>query len=128
MAEGTRFSKLEAATIDLQKTQGMMDDKLTLVDSRLGTLEEMLHRYKESFENMQQMMRGLLQTRTVENTPNLGTRNIQADIRGAGIFSGRGLKVEVPRFDGTGAEDWVFKIKEFFNIDGVPKEQQIKIA
>lgn len=40
----------------------------------------------------------------------------------AGLFRGKGLKVDVPRFNGTEAEDWVFKIKEFFEVYGVPEE------
>lgn len=45
-----------------------------------------------------------------------------------GLFHGKGMKVEVPRFNGKEADDWIFKIKEFFEIYGVPMEQRIKIA
>lgn len=45
-----------------------------------------------------------------------------------GLFYGKGMKVEVPRFKGEEPEDWIFKIKEFFEIYGVPSEQRIKIA
>lgn len=38
------------------------------------------------------------------------------------------MKVEVPRFNGEEGEDWVFKIKEVFEVYGVPNEQRIKIA
>lgn len=45
-----------------------------------------------------------------------------------GIFAGKGLKVDIPRFNGTDAEDWVFKIKEFFDVYDVPTVQRIKIS
>lgn len=38
------------------------------------------------------------------------------------------MKVDVPRFSSEDAEDWIFKIKEFFKIYGVPVEQRTKIA
>lgn len=34
----------------------------------------------------------------------------------------------MPRFNGLDAEDWVFKIKEFFNNYEVPTDQRIKIT
>lgn len=43
MAEGTRFARLEAVNNDLQKTQGLMDDKLTLLDMRVEKIEESIH-------------------------------------------------------------------------------------
>lgn len=42
MAEGTRFAKIEAATMDLYRTQEMMDDRLSSMDSGLVSLEETL--------------------------------------------------------------------------------------
>lgn len=41
MVEGTQFAKLEVANVDLQKTQGLMDDKLSTMDTRL--MKETLH-------------------------------------------------------------------------------------
>ncbi|KAF7806156.1 Ty3/gypsy retrotransposon protein [Senna tora] len=38
------------------------------------------------------------------------------------------LKFEIPPFDGTDAEFWTFKIKEFFRIAGTPEDQRIGLA
>lgn len=129
MAEGTRFSKLEAATVELQKAQGLLDEKLGSMDSQMISLETTINGYKESFVNMEAMMRNMLQSQSVDS-PTHGTavQNQQEVNTELGVFAGKGLKVEVPRFNGTEAEDWVFKIKEIFEIYGVPMDQRIKIA
>lgn len=121
MAEGTRFAILEAANNDLQKTQGMMDNKLTLMDTRMGKLEE-------SFHNVESMIRRVIHEKAIEVS--LGS-NSHKTVEESGVnrlFYGKGMKVEVPRFAGEDAEDWIFNIKELFEIYGVPVEQRIKIA
>lgn len=133
MAEGTRFSKLEVVTEELQKKQSGIDEKLSAMGTRMSSMEETMNGYKESFINMQEMMRRLLQNQKKKHTEaslvpshHLG---LDTDMAGAAsLFAGKGLKVDVQRFNGIEAEDWVFKIKEFFDIYGVPVEQRIKIA
>lgn len=131
MAEGTHFTKLEALTAELQKKQHGVDDKLNALDQRMIKIEETMKGYTESFVNMEEMMRQLLQSqkdKQIESTP-LSSYQVELDVAGATVlFAGKGLKVDVPRFNGSEAEDWVFKIKEFFDIYGVPVEQQIKIS
>lgn len=65
---------------------------------------------------------------SVTNTQMASGSNPQFDLESTGIFAGKGLKAYVPRFNGIDAEDWVFKIKEFFDVYGVPTEQRIKVA
>lgn len=75
-------------------------------------------------------MRRVLQPqkdKNVELTANSGQK-ISIDVAATGLFAGKWLKVDVPRFIGTEAKDWVFKIKEFFDVYGVPDEQRIWIA
>lgn len=88
--------------------------------------------YKDSFTNMEEMMNWLLytQNRATETTsssiiPESTTRESPVVVA---LFAGKGLKVDVPRFNGVDAEDWIFKMREFFDIYKVLVEQQIKIA
>lgn len=94
-------------------------------------VEEMMNCYKESFTDMEEMMRRLLQSqkeKQVEATPD-SSHQVESGFMGtASMFTGKGLKVDVPRFNEEEIEDWVFKITEFFDIYGVPNEQRIKIS
>lgn len=120
MVEGTRFARLEVGNSDLQKTQGLMDDKLTLMDTHIERIEESLH-------NMESMIRRVIQDKTVDASTVASVQKIGEECSMTGLFHGKGMKVEVPRFNGEDAEDWIFKIKEFFEIYGVLVEQRIKI-
>ncbi|KAF7809832.1 transcription factor HEC2 [Senna tora] len=40
----------------------------------------------------------------------------------------QGMNIELPRFDGTNAEHWIFKIQNFFEIYSTPEDQRMKIA
>lgn len=131
MAEGTRFTKLESLTAELHRRQNGVEEKLQTMDSQMMNMEETMNNYKESFSNMEEMMRKLLQSpkdKQAESTPVFSQQVESEYIEAASLFTGKGLKVDVPRFNGVEAEDWVFKIKEFFDIYEVPNEQRIKIA
>jgi len=43
------------------------------------------------------------------------------------IFN-KGMKVEIPYFNGNDAKDWVFKIKEFFELYCTPMDQRRKVT
>ncbi|MCI27843.1 retrovirus-related pol polyprotein from transposon opus, partial [Trifolium medium] len=38
------------------------------------------------------------------------------------------LKLDIPRFDGTDAHGWIFKITQFFSYHHTPEEERITIA
>lgn len=40
----------------------------------------------------------------------------------------RHMKLEVPRFDGSDATAWIFKINQFFDYHGTPENERIQIA
>lgn len=97
----------------------------------MGNFKEILNGYKESFGNMEEMMRRFLQPQKenqVEATASISQATSVDLTNVASLFRGKWLKVDVPRFNGIDAEDWVFKIKEFFKVYGVPEEQRIKVA
>lgn len=106
MVEGTRFAKLEAVTIEFHKNQ-------ISVEGRLGTLEESVNSCKESISNLEVMMQNFLQSTkdklkevaSVTNPQIASASYPQFDIGSTGIFIGKGLKVDVPRFNITDAED-----------------------
>lgn len=89
--------------------------------------------YKESFVNMEEMMRRLLHTQ--KNVPPSSSTEHSSNNSGRektivveGLLAGKELKIDVSRFNSTETKDYVFKIREFFDICGVPAEQWIKIA
>lgn len=129
MAEGTRFAKLEAVMSEIQKNKSTVEAKLGAVEGRMASLEGVLGEYKESLGNLESMMRNYLKT-SKEQTPETSTQSVNQviNVESTGILVGKGLKVDVPRFNGEDAEDWAFKIKEFFDVYGVAVEQRIKIA
>nr|KYP42269.1 hypothetical protein KK1_036311 [Cajanus cajan] len=43
-------------------------------------------------------------------------------------ISYRDLKCDLPSFDGTDVDDWIFRLEEYFDITGIPLEQRIKYA
>lgn len=103
MAEGTRYAKIEASVVELQrssgdlhKTQGMMDDKLTTVESRLGNVEVTLH-------NMEEMLRRVIHGKAAETPTESRTQSVTEKNSANRLLSGKGLKVEIPRFNGVAA-------------------------
>lgn len=84
--------------VDLQKTQVMMDDKLTLMDMRLGNLEEILHGYKESFENMQQMMTDFTSREWLKEHPILEFETLQRRVVMLGYSLEKGSRLKYPDF------------------------------
>jgi hypothetical protein len=43
-------------------------------------------------------------------------------------FANTSIKLDIPRFDGTEALGWIFKINQFFEFHRTPKEQRLNIA
>nr|AAD25593.1 hypothetical protein [Arabidopsis thaliana]ABE65428.1 hypothetical protein At2g05030 [Arabidopsis thaliana] len=37
-------------------------------------------------------------------------------------------KIDLPRFDGTGIKEWLFKVEEFFGIDFTPADLKVKMV
>lgn len=64
----------------------------------------------------------MIRGKAVESSTESSVQNNPEENNVAGLFAGKGLKVEVSRFNGIEAYDWVFKIKEFFEIHGVLEE------
>jgi hypothetical protein len=43
-------------------------------------------------------------------------------------FANTSIKLDIPRFDGTEALGWIFKINQFFDFHRTPEEQRLNIA
>ncbi|KAF7824408.1 Transposon Ty3-I Gag-Pol polyprotein [Senna tora] len=54
-------------------------------------------------------------------------RNNQGGANGQSSWGGN-LKVEVPPFDGTNVEFWIFKIKELCDVHAIPREHRVQTA
>lgn len=39
----------------------------------------------------------------------------------------KGLRVDLPIFDGEGVEEWVFRVREYFNVYNDPEEWRIRL-
>lgn len=105
MAEGTCFAKMEAITSELQKNQGMVNEKLINVESRMSFLEEVVDCCKESMANVEVMMLQVKQPSKEKSVDSTSASNPQLDLESLGIFIVIGLKMDVPRSNGLDAED-----------------------
>ncbi|KAF7813726.1 Ty3/gypsy retrotransposon protein [Senna tora] len=106
--EGSSVPDLSVTVTELQKSHSTIGD-------RLDKLEDMLRKF------MLQQLHGD-SDRDGRNHPGglddgLSSRSL-----------GKNLKMEIPSFNGTNAEDWVFKIKQFFRIYTTTSEQKIYLA
>ncbi|KAF7811847.1 Transposon Ty3-G Gag-Pol polyprotein [Senna tora] len=126
MAKGTRFARLEAVTRELQRVQATSEDCLTAIASSVADLESAMAAQREAMHNMDEMLQSILQvqSRVAESVSGGNQRDKEVQ----GFMCGKTMKVELPRFYGTDADDWCFKIVEFFQIYSIPEEQRIKIA
>ncbi|KAF7810997.1 scopoletin glucosyltransferase-like [Senna tora] len=106
--QGSSVPDLSVTVTELQKSHSTIGD-------RLDKLEDMLRKF------MLQQLHGD-SDRDGRNHPGglddgLSSRSL-----------GKNLKMEIPSFNGTNAEDWVFKIKQFFRIYTTTSEQKIYLA
>lgn len=60
MAERARFAKLEAAIVKMQKVHSEIEEHLCTLDNRMLNIKENMDGYKESFKNMEEMMKQVL--------------------------------------------------------------------
>lgn len=63
---------------------------------------------------------------TSENTP--GSRASRQNSGDSETCQKHFLKLDVPRFDGTDAHAWIFKITQFFTYHETPEEERIMVA
>ncbi|KAF7842359.1 retrotransposon-related protein [Senna tora] len=98
MATGTHSDMLMMVT-ELQKSQGDLGD-------RLSKMEEMLCK----------LVRQKVQVEL----------EVKSECKHGGEH-GKHWKMEIPRFDGTDAEDWVHKIKHFFHFYITPSDHKIQV-
>lgn len=79
------------------------------IEQRLKQLEEMMHSFLKSLVDD-------------SGKPQRGeSSQFRSMVR-------NGIKVEIPHFDGSEVEDWIFKLNEFFEFYRTPPEQKIQIA
>ncbi|KAF7835948.1 putative polyprotein [Senna tora] len=127
MAEGTRFSKMDEALRALREdaaefkrtslaVQATTDQRLILMESTMKNMEAILSILEVAESS----------SSNVSGGSSAGNRIAQVDGHEQPLM--RGMKVEIPHFDGFGAEDLIFKIQEFFRIYNTPMEQRISIA
>ncbi|KAF7828429.1 Ty3/gypsy retrotransposon protein [Senna tora] len=100
MASATPSSEMSLIVTELQKSQGALGD-------RLSKMEEMLCK--------------LVRQKVQDDS------GLSSDVPHGG-GSSKHWKLEIPRFDGTDAEDWVHKIKQFFRFYVTPSDQKIQVA
>ncbi|KAF7807803.1 Ty3/gypsy retrotransposon protein [Senna tora] len=98
MATATPSSEMSLIVTELQKSQGTLGD-------RLSKMEEMLCK--------------LVQQKVHDDSGS------SSALLSSGGHS-KHWKLEIPRFDGSDAEDWVHKIKQFFCFYVTPSDQKIQ--
>lgn len=118
MAEVTRISALELKIGGFEDKLGAMGKDM---DARMKSLEiqhcETMDLLKEVVTKIKKEVVDSAEGRKSEETVNTQSSPF-----------GKHFKIEIPHFDGTEAEGWAFKIREFFEIYPTPLEQCVRVA
>lgn len=138
MTGGTRIDQLETSTGELREAQSKLDGKMVelreefqkshaIVETKMSVFSEQMARVESL---ILQSVRGKAKVEIGGSSEMAARCDRKTEVIDGGnnYFPGRNLKVEVPRFDGTDVEDWIFKIKEFFELYSTPLNQRIRIS
>ncbi|KAF7835125.1 TATA box-binding protein-associated factor RNA polymerase I subunit B [Senna tora] len=98
----------ETAMAGETHNQNGFDARFQAFDQRLIKLEEAIRRFIQQQQNL--------------NGAEANRDGVQNQV------AARNLKWEIPAFDGSDAEFWVFKINQFFTADKVPFDQRVVLA
>ena len=98
MAEGTRFAKLDYAIKSLYDFRKKIENQIRDLNK---TITRFMHAIDQRLEEKNVAASHLEEMTTTITTSNTNNNN----------FPHRSMKIDVPRFDGTDASSWIFKIE-----------------
>lgn len=130
MAEGTRIKTLE----EIQKRSEIQISELKL---SVNTLSEQLQASSTAtnlqFEALQAAIAKLSHQHIPPHLPAEGGlrdngRTFQSPHGGGNSIPGRQFKLELPKFDGSDPQSWIFRADQFFAFYEIPNFQRIQLA
>lgn len=147
MAEGTRSGKVEEmkglgeleaelslARAEIQKAKSTVIAKMSIKSEKMSRMDQehraSIAELKATVVQQTSLLSMLLKGKAKdEGSGSVVPMQMPVETEDTmGLFSGRNMKVEVPHFDGTEVESWLFKIKEFFILCSTLENQRMRIA
>ena len=125
MAEGTPLAQNRAEIAALQRSQMETSSKLAETQGRLGNMEV-------SLKNIEGLLKEALKMKTPvydSSSHSGGNRDepFNSHTPDMGSTWPKGMKVDLPMFDGDRVEEWVFRVRQYFEVYDVPKEWRIRM-
>ncbi|XP_061370707.1 uncharacterized protein LOC133313358 [Gastrolobium bilobum] len=97
-------------------------------DSIENTLAQLLQSQLTLQQDMQAIVHKVSTLETRNPIPTASSFSGPQPLTAPADIKAATLKLEVPRFDGSNALGWIFKITQFFEFHGTPEEQRPRIA
>lgn len=110
MAEGTKFRTVEENIKELKESSSVTDNRLNTIENTIQSLSKL-------------MERSLAQPSPITISSSATLQTNPSDFK---LF--KGMRIEIPQFDGYDVDDLIFKIQEFFTLYNTLSEQRIKLA
>ena len=119
MADGTRLSKIE--------------NELARIENDMRLDKEQRTSFQERIESQLSKMMSMIENNAShKGTSNGGPSRSSSPVSQASPSTThivhKDLKRDLPTFDGTDVDDWLFRLEEYFDATGIPLEQRIKFA
>ena len=139
MAEGTRLTCVEDISRSnkeeiaaLQRGQVETHCKLSETQTRLGAMENRMASVEESLNSIATMLKDALKMKFAIHESTSGSAsngdNLQVHSHSHFDFGNqwhRGMKADLPMFDGEGVDEWIFKVREYFEWYNVPIDMRL---
>ncbi|KAL1224617.1 putative mitochondrial protein [Cardamine amara subsp. amara] len=136
--EGSEESRIEQVLSRTEALEKLVEDQNKKIEDNMKDIFEairLISTNKEaSSDEANQQNHGVLNHEVIgENLDqNRNNRNQERNERNNQHQNYSGLtrlgKVDFPRFNGDGIKEWLFKVEEFFAIDGTPADYKVKMA
>ena len=141
MAEGKRLTRVEEISRSnkeeiaaLQRGQVETHSKLAETQNRLGAVENHLETVEGSLKTIEAMLKDALKMKSamygsgtssasnVENSPKHSDSHYDSSNQWQ-----RGMKPDLPMFDGEVVDEWVLKVHEYFEWCDVPIDMRLRM-
>lgn len=128
MAYGTRMKTMEALLSQLNETvSNLVKPQLAQLTESVANHSTTIAETSVSFQRMEVLLQSLVHRANASSTSSHGAVNFNHDMSKA-PFQMRNVKLEFPKFDGTHAFEWIFKVEQFFDYYGTPDHERLTIA
>lgn len=111
MADGTRLSKIENELSRIEAQNSSFQERM---EAQMTQLMSLLQKKKSDDENLDAES-----THSISQSPPRYSTT---------LISTKDCKIDLPKFDETDVDDWIFRLEEYFDVAQTPLEQCIKVA